>query len=406
MTKYTLKTLTDYCTEKHITLIKDYSNETIHRRIPIEGKCIESGCENNFKKNWEQLLLNENYYCITCTYKYRSEKIKDTCMKRYGVKNVLQNKEIKEKIKNTNINKYGTAHPLQNKEVLNKVQATCMEKYGVINTFQNEEFKEKSKKTCMEKYGVESIMHNDEIKNRVKTTNIEKYGTTNPSKNEDVKQKIVETTLRNHGVKCALQSKDIREKGKQTMMIKYGVESAMQSDIIKDRVKQTNIERYGVENVFQSELHKEKIKNTIFEKYGVENVMYDPIICNRSLHNMAKKKSYILPSGKEIFVQGYEPFALDILFKNENILEEDIETDRDKVPEIWYYDPDGIKHRHYVDIYIKSQNRCIEIKSEWTIKMKHCYVFEKQSSAKENGYKYEIWVISESGDCIEKFISY
>jgi hypothetical protein len=38
--------------------------------------------------------------------------------------------------------------------------------------------------------------------------------------------------------------------------------------------------------------------------------------------------------------------------------------------------------------------------------MKHCYVFEKQSSAKENGYKYEIWVISESGDCIEKFISY
>lgn len=31
MTKYTLKTLTDYCAEKHITLIKDYSNETLLR---------------------------------------------------------------------------------------------------------------------------------------------------------------------------------------------------------------------------------------------------------------------------------------------------------------------------------------------------------------------------------------
>jgi hypothetical protein len=220
-------------------------------------------------------------------------------------------------------------------------------------------------------------------------------------KNEDVKQKIVETTLRNHGVKCTLQCKDIREKGKQTMMIKYGVESAMQSDIIKDRVKQTNIQRYGVENVFQSELHKEKIKNTVFEKYGVENVMYDPIICNRSLHNMGKKKSYILPSGKEIYIQGYEPFALDILLKNENIMEEDIETEREKVPEIWYYVPDGIKHRHYVDIYIKSQNRCIEIKSTWTAEKKKDCIFLKQKAGKKLGYNYEIWVYNSKGEKVE-----
>lgn len=48
--------------------------------------------------------------------------------------------------------------------------------------------------------------------------------------------------------------------------------------------------------------------------------------------------------------------------------------------------------RHYVDIYIKSQNRCIEVKSTWTFQMEHCYIFEKQTSAKLLGFDYEIWV--------------
>jgi hypothetical protein len=206
--------------------------------------------------------------------------------------------------------------------------------------------------------------------------------------------------MRNYGTEHSLQSKEVKEKGKKTMMEKYGFENAMKSDIIKDKIKNTNLERYGVENVFQSEIHKEKIKNTCLEKYGVENVMYDPDIAARSLHNMAKKKSYTFPSGKEVMVQGYEPFALDRLIQLEKIDENQIETQRENVPEIWYYDPSGNKHRHYVDIYIESQNRCIEIKSTWTFQMEHCYIFEKQEAAKNLGYEYEIWVFSEKGELI------
>lgn len=172
----------------------------------------------------------------------------------------------------------------------------------------------------------------------------------------------------------------------------------------KVNLTKKKLERYGVENVFQSEMHKEKIKNTCLEKYGVENVMYDPDIAARSLHNMAKNKAYTFPSGNEVMVQGYEPFALDRLIQLEQIDETQIETQRENVPEIWYYDPLGNKHRHYVDIYIQSQNRCIEVKSTWTFQMEHCYIFEKQEAAKNLGYQYEIWVFSEKGELVNNYV--
>ena len=70
------------------------------------------------------------------------------------------------------------------------------------------------------------------------------------------------------------------------------------------------------------------------------------------------------------------------------------------VPVIWYNTSDGKKHRYYVDIFIPSQNLCIEVKSEWTIKISNSNVFLKQAAAKELGYKYEIWVYNPKGEKI------
>ena len=89
------------------------------------------------------------------------------------------------------------------------------------------------------------------------------------------------------------------------------------------------------------------------------------------------------------------------LIEKEKIDENDIFVGCKNVPEIWYNDKTGKKHRHYVDIFIKSQNRCIEIKSSWTVKKEN--VFLKQNAAKEIGIIYEIWVYNEKGNIIEKF---
>jgi hypothetical protein len=111
-----------------------------------------------------------------------------------------------------------------------------------------------------------------------------------------------------------------------------------------------------------------------------------------------KRKEYIFPSGRVEKIQGYENFALDELIINEKIDESDIIVGVKNVPEIWYNDTNGKKHRHYVDIFIPSQNKCIEVKSRWTYKLQINSVILKETSAKELGYNYEIWVYDKKGN--------
>lgn len=119
--------------------------------------------------------------------------------------------------------------------------------------------------------------------------------------------------------------------------------------------------------------------------------------------NAYKLKEYIFPSGRVEKVQGYEHYALDELIINEKMNESDIITGCKNVPPIWYNDKTGKKHRHYVDIFIHSQNKCIEVKSTWTAQKKKDNIFLKQNAAKELGYNYEIWVYDGKGIRVEKY---
>jgi len=146
----------------------------------------------------------------------------------------------------------------------------------------------------------------------------------------------------------------------------------------------------------QSEEIRNKSKITCLINYGVEHPHQNSAIAEKASKNCYKSKLFIFPSGNEIKCQGYEPFALYELIKN-NINENDIKTGAKNVPTIWYNDIDGKKHRHYVDIFIPSQNKCIEVKSTWTAKnIKGC-IFLKQNAAKDLGYDYEIWVYDNKG---------
>ena len=81
--------------------------------------------------------------------------------------------------------------------------------------------------------------------------------------------------------------------------------------------------------------------------------------------------------------------------------ESDILTGCKSVPEIWYKDETGKKRRHYVDIFIPLLNKCIEVKSTWTLKKQEKIIFLKQQAAKELNYLYEIWVYDNKGNKID-----
>jgi hypothetical protein len=97
----------------------------------------------------------------------------------------------------------------------------------------------------------------------------------------------------------------------------------------------------------------------------------------------------MMPSGNIVKVQGYEDIALDELVQKYE--EEDILIGRTSVPSINYYINDT-KHVYFPDFMIKSENKIIEIKSEWTIQIKRGNVEEKALATVKAGYKYEIWV--------------
>jgi hypothetical protein len=257
----------------------------------------------------------------------------------------------------------------------------------------------KNKKTIQEKYGVDCIFQSNIIRQKITESNIKKYGVDNPSKLEEIKNKILETKIEKYNIKPKII---LTEDEKNKLLIeKYGTINFRSSEIIKNKIKNTCIQKYGKEHISNIDSVKETKRQNCIKKYGCEYPMQNPEIAEKKCKHNFKYKKFEFPSGKEVLVQGYEPFALKYLIEKEKIDENDIFVGCKNVPEIWYNDKTGKKHRHYVDIFIKSQNRCIEIKSSWTVKKEN--VFLKQNAAKEIGIIYEIWVYNEKGNIIEKF---
>lgn len=356
-TRYDINLLTSFCTENKIELLKDYSKENINCKKRIEGKCMNKECENKFNKQFCK-LLKSGPYCIVCTTLNGITKYKKNCMEKYGVENTFKLQNIQEKMKNTMIERYGVDHPTKSQEIIENKKKTCLEKYGVEYHIQSEQVKEKSKNTCMI----------------------------------------------NHGVEYYLQSEEVKEKSKKTMIERYGVENPLQLQEVKEKIKNTCMEIYGVEWVLQSQEIKEKIKLTNIKKYGFENPSHNAEISEKASKNAYKAKDYTFPSGRIERIQGYEHFMLNDLLQKENVPENDIIVNRKEVPEIWYEDANGKKHRYFVDCYIPSKKRCIEAKSTWTAKKKKDCIFLKQKAVREAGYKCEIWIYNEKGEKVESYM--
>jgi hypothetical protein len=251
--------------------------------------------------------------------------------------------------------------------------------------------------TCLKKYGVEHVLQVKDIREKGKNTIMQKYGVENISQNNNIKLQKKETCFKNHGVVVSSQNDEIKEKLKQTCLKKYGCEYTFQNYEIKEKIKQKYLMKYSD----QKEEIKNNRKKTCLNKYGCEYPNQNTKQYEKVIKKSFSLKEYILPSTNIIQVQGYEPFALNELINVKLINENNIITGVSNVPSIWYNDINNKKHRHYVDIFIPSENLCIEVKSTWTIEKKKDNIFLKQLAAKELGYKYEIWVYNSKGVKVE-----
>ena len=97
MTKYTYNydCLMNYCKENNIKLNNEYSNIKVTRDTNIIGSCLSENCKFSFNKKFRQLKRSEAF-CKTCSKIRTKEKVKNTCIEKYGVEYALQSKEVRE----------------------------------------------------------------------------------------------------------------------------------------------------------------------------------------------------------------------------------------------------------------------------------------------------------------------
>jgi hypothetical protein len=403
--KYNNETLIEYCNTNNIILLMICEN--VNRESYIEGKCTYDGCENSFNKNFRQ-LVKTGAYCVDCMTNIAKNKIRNSSVK-YDINmlntfcdenDILLTDDYSKQFINRNSIIEGICKGNNCENAFSKPFRELLKINGYCKDCSKENGKIKIKNTNLKKYGADCCLKNQDIRDKINQTTLNKYGVKHNSQLERIKQQKKDKSIEKFGTDYVLQSPEIRNKIKQTNLEIYGYENPQQNIKIRNKNYETNIQKYGAKHFIETEDFKQKAIKTNMERYGVPHHSQNAEIAENMLKTSYNIKQYAMPSGKTITYQGYENFALDELLFKENINEDDIITSRDCVPEIWYNDKNNKRRRHYVDIYIKSQNRCIEVKSSWTNQPKN-YVFEKKEAAENLGYKYDLWIYNKKGNKVE-----
>jgi hypothetical protein len=229
------------------------------------------------------------------------------------------------------------------------------------------------------------------IQTKRKNTNIKKYGIDIASKLPEVIEKNKQSHIKNWG-DYAMRDKEILNKRKTTCIQKYGG-VGMASEFIYQKIKKTNTEKYGVEYYSQSDNWYKKCVETAIEKYGKEWVSKVDNINAKQQSGGYSYYDFEFPSGKVVRVQGYEPRVLAKLIIDYD--EDDIVVGVQNIIDaigFFHYFYENETHRYYPDIYIKSENQVIEVKSTYTFnKEKDKNLLKRQSVLdKEINFKFII----------------
>ena len=279
--------------------------------------------------------------------------------------------EIKQKIKQTCLEKYGVDSPLKSKEIRNKCKLTCLEKYGVDNPAKLEENKEKVKQTCLKKYGTISTTQCKEIRDKIKQTCLEKYGVDNPAKLEENKEKV-----------------------KQTCLKKYGGLAPICNPYIKNQIKQTCLEKYGVDNYGKSLKHKTNM-STIMLSDEMQKHRYS-IMSKNNTFNTSKEEdevyeflSQYIDVTRQFNGSSKYPFCCDFYIEDLDMF---IECNFHWTHGGHPFDPSSIKDQVKLEQWKAKQtkyyNNAINV---WTKRD-----VEKRNKAKEENLNYkEFWSLKE-----------
>ena len=169
---------------------------------------------------------------------------------------------------------------------------------------------------------------------------------------------------------------------KKAFIEKYGVDNPMKNPDIAAKTA-----KYQKDNAAERLAVRTK---TLLEKYGVRNAQQVRSIHEKAMRSSKRLKSYVFESGREVKVQGYEPQAIEMLLA-EGFNESDLYFGAD-VPRFAYH-YDGVDRKYFPDIYIKSINTIVEVKSEWTLNQQLDKNNAKFDAVNDSSYIFRLMVV-------------
>jgi len=451
-TSYNKKYLTEFCRENKITLIGDYENIRINRRVHINAECVEK-CGNIASCDFRQFVRNTGR-CNPCLYKIKNKiRYDKKYLQEYCKLNKIELRQDYTSIKVSRetiiVAKCLTDNCQHNVEKTLRMIVDgggcycegCTEKtritkmqiadWGSDKTrFNNnylKQFCEENNIHLVNDYTdiqverdtiivakclTENCTHNVEKTLRMIVQSSGCYCDECTEKRGITKMQIVDwesdkTRFNNNYLKQFCEENNIHlvnnytdiEVNRETIVVAKCLTDNCENAVEKTLRRIIECGCYCQECTISNKCTK--FKNTCLDRYGVENVSHDPEISERASKNAYKAYDYTFPSGRVDKIQGYEHFMLNDLLQKENVPEDDIVLGRNKVPVVNWYDEEDNVHTYFVDCFIKSQNRCIEAKSTWTAEKKKDCIFLKQQALKDAGYLCEIWIYDHNGARVE-----
>jgi hypothetical protein len=390
--KYNTATLEELCKDKNIDYSKIEFQNKLTRLSCIKGNCTSVDCRGVFYKRFDQIYIYGGK-CDRCTNirtnKYTLEALNELDLK-------LSRKYFRDELHCHFIIK-GNCKTELCMNTFSRKFCTLLKIGGYCDRCALQKGNKKKVDTFKERYGVENISQLEHIKKQKEETCKQNHGVSYATQSPIIQAQIIETSLQNWGTNRPTQNRELLHRIQKDYEIKTGYLNPFLNPDVQVKINEKNILNFGCVNPFSNEMIQNKIKETNIAKYGFPNPMQNSTILKKAFKTGCKLKPYTLPSGKVIEYMGYENYALEELLK----MYEENDIENDMLPIFHYKKQDGTDHTYLPDIFIKSHNKFIEVKSTYTITQDHDTILLKQQSVKNAGFDCEIWVYNNSGEKIE-----
>jgi hypothetical protein len=335
-----------------------------------EGQLCEYGCGQPAKFILAPKWKVEKYCCSSHYKKCPSAQAaaKKVFSENYRAKTGFDHPlQQVEKIRATRKQKYGVDHHMKVPEIMAQKKATCVERYGAPQGFTEEQHQA----NVRAKYGVDNVFQLPEVVAKLRQTNLERYGAELAFSSPEFVQAYRNGYYQKTGFTHPLCNGAAgRKKAIETTLGRYGVEYSMQSEEVKERVRLSCLEHFGVPHHFQNAEFFNSVKTDA----------------------LFKRKSYVLPSGKEIKLQGYEPQVLDELLKQ--FSEDEFEFARK--PSFSYTDASGKKRRYHPDFVLPGKRILYEVKGQYWYEHDYDTIYRKAAACVAIGWNVFV-VVSKDG---------